>query len=83
MTGSMSEACTVRTFDKLNSGNVVIRTHTVIMATGGPGALFGSPLFPPEANAAPLYLAMLNGAKLVNLEFIQYGLVSPQTKLAC
>jgi succinate dehydrogenase / fumarate reductase flavoprotein subunit len=60
-----------------------ITTHSIILATGGPGALFGSPLYSEYANAIPFFLALNYGAKLVNLEFIQYGLVSPKTKLAC
>ncbi len=61
----------------------VITANSLILATGGPGALFGSPLYPNRSDAIPFFSALLAGAKLVNLEFIQYGLVSPQTRMAC
>ncbi len=60
-----------------------ITASAFILATGGPGALFGSPLYPPGSDAIPFFMAMMNGARLVNLEFIQYGLASPETTLAC
>ena len=60
-----------------------IISHSVILATGGPGALFGSCLYPEGADAIPFFSALAAGAKLVNLEFIQFGLVNPPSKLAC
>jgi len=73
----------VTVFDNIDGCLKNIIANAIILATGGPGALFGSPLYPEEADCMPYYLAMLSGAKLVNLEFIQMGLVSPLTKLAC
>jgi len=62
---------------------VLIQTKAIIIATGGPGGLFESNVFPERMDASPWFAAIRAGATLVNLEFIQFGLSSPKTSLAC
>ena len=66
------------------SGRVAaLGAKAVVLATGGGGQLFAVNVFPPECTGDGYALAYRAGAELVNLEFIQIGLSSIETKLAC
>jgi len=62
---------------------IAIAAKAVILATGGPGGIFKENVFPDGMDANPWFAALDAGASLVNLEFIQFGLASPETSLAC
>ncbi len=53
------------------------------MATGGAGEAFKVHVFPAGMTGDGYALAYRAGAELVNMEFIQIGLSSVKTKLAC
>ena len=55
----------------------------VVLATGGAGQVFAVNVYPPDCTGDGYALAYRAGAELVNLEFIQIGLCSLRTKLAC
>lgn len=55
----------------------------VILATGGAGQAFAVSVFPQECTGDGYALAYRAGTELVNLEFIQIGLCSVKTGLAC
>jgi len=58
-------------------------TSRIILATGGPGGVFGVNVYPDGMNGDGHGMALRAGAELVNMEFIQIGLCSIKTKLAC
>jgi succinate dehydrogenase / fumarate reductase flavoprotein subunit len=60
-----------------------IAAAAVILATGGAGQAFAVNVYPPDCTGDGYALAYRAGAELVSLEFIQIGLSSLQTKLAC
>lgn len=47
-------------------------TRAVIVATGGIGALYGLSTNPPGASGDGIALALAAGARLLNMEFVQY-----------
>jgi len=55
----------------------------IVLATGGAGQVFAVNVYPPDCTGDGYALAYRAGAELVNLEFIQLGLCSLKTKLAC
>jgi succinate dehydrogenase/fumarate reductase flavoprotein subunit len=55
----------------------------IVLATGGAGQVFAVNVFPPDCTGDGYALAYRAGAELVNLEFIQIGLCSLKTGLAC
>ena len=61
----------------------LIAAGAVILATGGAGEVFEVNVFPPGMTGDGHAMAYRAGAELVNLEFIQIGLSSTKTKLAC
>ncbi len=61
----------------------VFSSKTVILATGGAGEAFKVHVFPAGMTGDGYALAFRTGAELVNMEFIQIGLSSIKTKLAC
>jgi succinate dehydrogenase / fumarate reductase flavoprotein subunit len=58
-------------------------TPSIILACGGPGQVYSESLFPKEATGDCHAAALRCGAELVNIEFIQIGLSSKKTKIAC
>ncbi|MCM8901050.1 FAD-binding protein [Caldicoprobacter algeriensis] len=58
-------------------------TPAVVLGTGGGGEVFEYNVYPPGATGDGYALALRAGASLVNMEFIQIGLSSVKTKLAC
>jgi len=55
----------------------------VVLATGGAGQVYATNVFPEDCTGDGYALAYRAGAELLNLEFIQIGLSSVKTKLAC
>jgi succinate dehydrogenase / fumarate reductase flavoprotein subunit len=62
---------------------LAISAGAVVLATGGAGQAFAVNVFPPDCTGDGYALAYRAGAELVNLEFIQIGLCSLATGLAC
>jgi succinate dehydrogenase/fumarate reductase flavoprotein subunit len=60
-----------------------IECKAIILACGGAGQVFATNVYPPECTGDGYALAYRAGAELVNLEFIQIGLCSLKTGLAC
>jgi len=60
-----------------------ISAKAIVLATGGAGQVFAHNVFPPDCTGDGLALALRAGAELVNLEFVQIGLCSTATGLAC
>jgi succinate dehydrogenase/fumarate reductase flavoprotein subunit len=67
----------------IEKGVKVFSCKTVVMATGGAGEAFKVNVFPAGMTGDGYALAYRAGAELVNMEFIQIGLSSVKTKLAC
>jgi len=60
-----------------------ISAGAIVLATGGPGGLFAVNVYPEGMTGDGTAMALRAGAELVNMEFIQIGLSSVKTKLAC
>lgn len=69
--------------DQRTDALTLIRAKAVVLATGGAGQAFAMNVFPAGMTGDGFALAYRLGAELVNLEFIQIGLSSVKTKLAC
>ena len=61
----------------------VIRAKAIVLATGGPGGAYRVSVFPSGMTGDGQAMAYRVGAELVNMEFIQIGLCSLKTNLAC
>ncbi|TET10674.1 FAD-binding protein [Candidatus Aerophobetes bacterium] len=62
---------------------VLLKARTTILATGGAGEAFKINVYPEGMTGDGYAMACRAGVKLVNMEFIQIGLSSVKTKLAC
>jgi succinate dehydrogenase / fumarate reductase flavoprotein subunit len=60
-----------------------VEAQSTVLATGGAGSAFKVNVYPEGMTGDGYSLAYRAGAELVNLEFIQIGLSSLKTKLAC
>ena len=60
-----------------------LSTKAVVLATGGAGQIHSVNVYPEDCTGDGYALAYRAGADLVNLEFIQIGLCSTETGLAC
>ncbi len=69
--------------DERSGERTVVQARAVVLATGGAGAAFALNVFPDDCTGDGYALAYRAGARLVNLEFIQIGLSSVKTRLAC
>lgn len=69
--------------EKIEEGLKVFLAKGVVLATGGAGEAFAMHVYPPGMTGDGYALAYRAGAELVNMEFIQIGLSSVKTKLAC
>lgn len=69
--------------DKIEKRLTVFAAKTVILATGGAGEVYGIHVFPICMTGDGYAMAYRAGAQLVNMEFIQIGLSSVKTRLAC
>ena len=61
----------------------LVRARAVVLATGGAGQVYETNVFPEGMTGDGYALAYRAGADLMNLEFIQFGLSSVKTRLAC
>ena len=61
----------------------VISSKATLLATGGAGEVFGVHVFPKGMTGDGYALAYRAGADLVNMEFIQIGPASIETRLNC
>jgi succinate dehydrogenase / fumarate reductase flavoprotein subunit len=66
-----------------NAAPLMIRAKTIVLGTGGAGNAFKVHVFPPGMDGSGYAMAYRAGAELVNMEFIQIGLSSTKTQLAC
>lgn len=62
---------------------IIIKAKAVVIATGGAGSIYKTNVFPPGMTGDGYAMALRAGAELVNMEFIQIGLSSVNTGLAC
>jgi len=62
---------------------IIFKSKATILATGGAGEVFAVSVYPREMTGDGYAMAYRAGADLVNMEFIQIGLSSVATKLAC
>jgi succinate dehydrogenase/fumarate reductase flavoprotein subunit len=67
----------------VETGLRAVECKTVVLATGGAGETFSVHVYPTGMTGDGFAAAYRAGAELVNMEFIQIGLSSVKTKLAC
>ena len=61
----------------------IFSAKATILATGGAGEVFETHVFPENMTGDGYAIAYRAGTELVNMEFIQIGLSSVKTRLAC
>jgi succinate dehydrogenase/fumarate reductase flavoprotein subunit len=76
-------AAGVLAVDERTGEETIIDARAAVLATGGAGEAFEVHVYPPGMTGDGCALAYRAGAELVNMEFIQIGLSSVATKLAC
>jgi len=69
--------------DECTSELITISALSVVLATGGAGSAFARSVFPTGMTGDGYAMALRAGAELVNMEFIQMGICSVATSLAC
>ena len=69
--------------DEHTGDPILFQTESVVLATGGAGGAFARSVFPNGMTGDGYAMALRAGAELVNMEFIQQGLCSVGTGLAC
>ncbi|MGQ9647281.1 MAG: FAD-binding protein [Thermodesulfobacteriota bacterium] len=69
--------------DNVEKSLKVVSAKTVILTTGGAGEAYEIHVFPICMTGDGYAMAYRAGAELVNMEFIQIGLSSVKTRLAC
>ena len=69
--------------DETTAESIIFQAKSIVLATGGAGGTFASSAFPPGMTGDGYAMAFRAGAELVNMEFIQQGLCSTETGLAC
>ncbi|GAG45125.1 unnamed protein product, partial [marine sediment metagenome] len=62
---------------------ILFKAKAIILATGGAGEVFEINVYPDGMTGDGYAMAYRVGAELVNMEFVQIGLSSMKTKLAC
>ncbi|MHB1355760.1 MAG: FAD-binding protein [Anaerolineae bacterium] len=80
---SSGRVCGAVLVDEDTDNVETITCGAVILASGGAGQVFATNAYPPECTGDGYALAYRAGAELANLEFIQIGLCSIKTGLAC
>lgn len=68
---------------KKEESPLVFFANTIVLATGGAGDIYEKSLFPSGMTGDGYSIAYNCGAEIVNIEFIQIGLSSVKTGLAC
>ena len=66
-----------------NERPVFLQAEAIVLATGGAGEAYRTNVYPKGMTGDGYAIGYRAGAVLVNMEFIQIGLSSIQTKLAC
>jgi succinate dehydrogenase / fumarate reductase flavoprotein subunit len=69
--------------DEIENRLKLFSSRATVLATGGAGEAFGVHVFPTGMTGDGYALAYRAGAELVNMEFIQIGPASIQTRLNC
>jgi len=67
----------------LSKDILFIEAKAIVVATGGAGSIYKVNVFPARMTGDGYAMALRAGCELVNMEFIQIGLSSVKTNLAC
>jgi succinate dehydrogenase/fumarate reductase flavoprotein subunit len=83
LSADRDRVCGVSVLPEESQEPQVLSAGAVILATGGAGQIYGTNVFPADCTGDGYAMAFRAGADLVNMEFIQIGLSSVATSLAC